>query len=322
MRTRIAKASSREHPVSEALGRLRAVFFGTSEFAVPALQTLGQSVKVAGVVTQPDRRAGRGQKMVPTPVKKAALNLGFTVWEPTALKSFEHLHSEHFDIFVLASYGKILPQSVLSLPRLGALNIHPSLLPKYRGATPIQSALRNGDAQTGVSIILMDAGMDTGPLLLQQSAEIRSEDNYGALHDRLARQGAALLLKAIARLAEGSLQAQPQTGEPSYTKPIRKEDLAIHWDWVARQVVDTVRALAPKPAARGNVDGETVKLLQARAVPSSVSSLRPGAVAGTADDGLLIKCGDGLVSIEKVIAPNRAPESGAAYFARIVTSRT
>jgi methionyl-tRNA formyltransferase len=182
-----------------------------------------------------------------------------------------------------------LPQALLDLPRLGALNVHPSLLPQYRGATPIQTALLQGEEETGVSIMLMDAGMDTGDLVLKERTRIEPEEDYGALHDRLARLGAGLLEQAIGLAGQGPLPRAPQRGQASVTKPIRKEDLAIDWSWPAARIVNHVRAYAPQPAARADLDGVTVKLLRAHA----------GA--------------DGQLVIDELIAPNRGRTSGAAY---------
>ena len=277
---------------------MKTLFFGTSAFAVPSLHVVAARTSLYGVVTQPDRPAGRGHKMMPTPVKAAARELGLRILEPATLRTFaEELASERFDLFALASYGKILPQSVLDMPRLGALNVHPSLLPKYRGATPIQTAIRNGETTTGVSIMLMDAGMDTGDIVLQEMLEILPGEDYEMLHDRLAFYGGDLLGAAIDLAARGELRAVPQSGDPSVTRPISKDDLAIDWSWPPERIVNTVRAFAPRPAARAAIDGETVKLLRAH----------------LGDDG-------GVV-IDELIAPNRGRMSGDAYYAgrRIAT---
>lgn len=279
---------------------VRTLFFGTSEFAVPSLRAVAQHTDLAGVVTQPDRPAGRGHKLTPTPVKKAALDLGVPVYEPTSLRDFARAQAhERYDLFALASYGKILPEALLRLPTLGALNVHPSLLPKYRGATPLQTALRNGDTQTGVSIMLMDAGMDTGPLVLQETAHIDPADDYGALHDRLAAQGADLLAHALEAAKAGNLTSRPQQGEASVTKPLRKEDLEIDWSWPAQRVVNTVRAFAPAPGARGRVHGLAVKILAAQTQPSN------GAIA--------VACGDGDVYLTRLVPPGRNPMSGTSF---------
>jgi methionyl-tRNA formyltransferase len=272
---------------------LTTLFFGTSAFAVPSLRIAAERTDVRGVVTQPDRPAGRGQKLQPAPVKTAALELGLRVYEPSTLKGFaDELTGESFDCFALASYGKILPRALLDVPRLGAINVHPSMLPKYRGATPIQTAIRDGETQTGVSIMIMDAGMDTGEIVLQEAVAIAPDEDYGALHDRLAQIGARLLADAFALAESGALLRTPQHGEASVTRPIAKEDLAIDWSWNATRVVNHVRAYAPRPAARATIAGETVKVLRAHVAPG------------------------GDVVIDELIAPNRGRESGAAFRAR------
>ncbi|MDQ2992350.1 MAG: methionyl-tRNA formyltransferase [Candidatus Eremiobacteraeota bacterium] len=277
---------------------LRTLFFGTSAFAVPSLRIFASRTELLGVVTQPDRPSGRGQRLHPTPVKAAALELGLTVYEPVKLRAFcEEMMGESFDLFGLASYGRILPQALLDLPRLGALNVHPSLLPKYRGATPIQSALRNGEQVTGVSIMLMDAGMDTGEIALQERVPISRDDDYGSLHDRLAGVGAKMLGKAIAAAADGTLLHAPQSGEASLTRPIAPADLVVDWNADARAIVDQVRAFAPRPAARGELHGETVKLLRAH--------------VGANDE----------VIVDELIAPNRGKMTGEAY-ARSAAARS
>jgi len=269
---------------------LRALFFGTSEFAVPSLRVAAGRTDLRGVVTQPDRPSGRGQRLQSTPVKAAALELGLRVYEPSDLRAFARgLEGETFDIFALASYGRILPQELLDLPRLGALNVHPSLLPRYRGATPIQTALRNGQTQTGVSIMVMDAGMDTGAIALQETVAIAPDDDYGTLHDRLAEIGARMLGDVLARAESGAIATTPQAGDASITRPIAKDDLVLDLGGDGRAVVDAIRAYAPRPAARAMIDGESVKLLRAHV----------GA--------------DGKAVVDELIAPNRGRMSMEAY---------
>jgi methionyl-tRNA formyltransferase len=269
---------------------VKTLFFGTSAFAVPSLRVVAASTQLAGVVTQPDRRAGRGHKLRPTPVKAAALELGLRVYEPLQLKAFaREIVGDRFDLFALASYGRILPQPLLDLPRLGALNVHPSLLPRHRGASPIQSALLAGDDETGVSIMLMDAGLDTGDIVLQERVAIQPGETYGELERRLASLGAELLGQAIEMAAAGPLPRRPQRGEASLSRPIQKQDLAIDWTWPAERIVNSVRAFSPRPAARAAIGGETVKILRAHVAA------------------------DGSVAIDEVIAPNRPRMSGEAY---------
>ena len=280
--------------------RVRTLFFGTSDFAVPSLRVLAQDTILAGVVTRPDRPAGRGHKLTPTPVKKAAREFGVPVYEPVSLARFtQERAGEAFDLFALASYGKILPAALLELPALGALNVHPSLLPKYRGATPVQTALLNGDLQTGVTIMLMDAGMDTGPVVLQERVAIAPDDDYGSLHDRLAERGADLLRAAIRAAKSKTLTAVAQQGEASITTPLRREHLEIQWSWPVARILNAVRAFSPQPAARAELHGVPVKLLHAQAVPSK--------------DGAAVQCGDGTLYVTRLIAPNRGAVSGAAF---------
>ncbi len=277
------------------------------------MRALAETTDLAGVVTQPDRPAGRGQKLRPTPVKIAALELGVPVHQPASLAAFaREAQGRQYDLFALASYGKILPQALLDVPRLGSFNVHPSLLPRYRGATPIQSALRDGAAQTGVTIMLMDSGMDTGEIVAQQTVSIGSDESYGELHDRLADAGAALLRRAIDLAKNGSVPHEPQRGAPSVTRPISKDDLRIDWSWNAQRIVNAVRAFSPSPAARADLAGTTVKLLRA-AVGPGPSNLRPGEVAGISGESLIVQCGEGSVAVLELLPPNKSVMTGAAF---------
>jgi methionyl-tRNA formyltransferase len=293
------------------------VFFGTSGFAVPSLQQVAAQTDVAAVVTQPDRPAGRGHKLVAPPVKTAALALGLAVHAPLRLKAFaDELRALDADIFVVASYGRILPAELLDLPRSGiAFNVHPSLLPLYRGATPLQSAIRDGRRETGVTIIAMDAGMDTGDILVQERTPLDSAETYGELHDRLAQRGAELLGASIGRLAAGSLERTPQAqlGVPpeeiaaTLTRPLDKGDMVVNWSQPAARIVDLIRAFAPAPAARGIVGGQTLKILAARPAREDEDGI-------TADGGFVERAGDGSgVVLLRVTPPNRSAISGAAY---------
>lgn len=273
-----------------------------------------------GVVTQPDRPAGRGHKLRPTPVKAAALDLGLPVFEPASLRAFAHEHGEAYDLFVLASYGKILPQVLLDIPKLGSFNVHPSLLPRYRGATPIQTALLSGDEETGVSIMLMDAGMDTGEIVLQERTPISPDERYGELHDRLAVFGAQALSHALDSAKSGHIPHHPQSGKASVTHPLRKEDLAIDWNWPAARIVNAVRAFAPSPAARTQLGGVPVKLLLVKTGTASIAPVPAGEMIGTSGDAVTVRCGDGTIDVLELVPPNRGAQTGAA-FARTLSAR-
>jgi methionyl-tRNA formyltransferase len=227
--------------------------------------------------------------MQPTPVKSAAMELGVRVYEPAKLRAFvDELKGQAFDLFALASYGRILPQALIDFPKLGALNVHPSLLPKYRGATPIQTALREGERETGVSIMLMDAGMDTGDIVLQETFPISPDADYGTLHDELALFGGDLLGEAISLANNGPLPRRAQSGDASLTRPIGKEDTMISLDWPPERVINAVRAFSPQPGARLEIEGETIKVLHAHVE-------------------------EGAVVLDEVVAPNRGRMTGESY---------
>ena len=288
---------------------------------------------MVAVVTQPDRPAGRGQRVVPTPVKAAAEARGLQVVTPVALRAFaSEALSYGADAFVVASYGRIVPQVLLDLVPI-AFNLHPSLLPLYRGATPLQSAIRDGRAETGLTIIAMDAGMDTGDIVLRERAPIGPEETYGELHDRLALRAAELLIVALERYAAGTLERTPQSviaaqdgitpGDiaATATHPLGKDDLRIDWTAPRRRVIDGVRAFAPQPLARTDFAGAgTLKIAALRALDARAPAAEPRPVV----NGPFVRdgkspffgalCGDGeLVAIERVVAPGRPVVSGEDF---------
>jgi methionyl-tRNA formyltransferase len=284
---------------------------------VPALARLLERTDVVGVVTQPDRPAGRGHKLTPTPVKAFARERGLAVFEPLKLRAFAaDLAALAPDVLAVASYGRIVPQAILDVPARGiAFNVHPSLLPLYRGATPLQTAIRDGATETGVTIIAMDAGMDTGDILVQERTRLDPGETYGALHDRLAKRGAALLIEALDAFERGTLVRIPQASRAespdeiarTATRPLDKDDLRVDFTWPARRIVDTIRSLAPAPGARATLDGEPVKIISARLAQASEPAL-------TADGGLVVRAGDGgAVVLLELVPPNRGRMSGAAY---------
>lgn len=272
---------------------------------------------LTGVVTQPDRPSGRGQRLQPTPVKLLARELGLNVYEPQSLRGFAAELTDDIALFVLASYGKILPGSLLGLPALGALNVHPSLLPLYRGATPLQSALRDGASQTGVTIMQMDAGMDTGDIVLQETTPVAADETYGELHDRLSELGARLLGRALEDAAAGTMVARPQSGEPTITRPLSKADLRLDWNWDAERIVNAVRAFSPQPGARADLLGMPVKIV--RATLAGASTAPPGTVLGIAGEAATVATGAGAVNVIALIPANRGPMSGAAFASTFMT---
>ncbi|MBV8601196.1 MAG: methionyl-tRNA formyltransferase [Candidatus Eremiobacteraeota bacterium] len=252
-------------------------------------------------------------------MKVAALELGVPVFEPLRLGPFAgELRALAPELFVVASYGKILPSAILSIPRLGALNVHPSVLPLYRGATPLQAQIRDLRATTGVTIIVMDAGMDTGDIVLAQSSPLGARETYGELEARLSLDGARLLEEAVALAQGGALPRRPQAGlasereiEATLTRPLRAEDFSIDWRVPAPRVDALVRSLAPRPLARGTLDGVTCKIVATRPLESVGPPRPPGTV--WRDRGLFVACGEGAVEIERLIPPNRPAMAGSAF---------
>jgi methionyl-tRNA formyltransferase len=294
----------------------RVVFMGSPEFAVPTLRALNERFLVTGVVTQPDKEKGRGRKTLPSAVKVAAAELGLPVLQPTRLMSPETLvvlEQWRPDVIVVAAYGKILPSRILSLPPMGCVNLHASLLPRYRGASPISAALLAGDHVTGVCTILMDQGMDTGDILLQKEIAILDTDTAGTLQDRLMAEGADLVIETLRRMSEKRVQAVPQDHEKAtYTRLLTKADGHIFWEKDAKYLELLIRAMNPWPGAFSELSGETVKIWEAVSVEGTA---RPGSIVGTQPEGILVGTGEGLLLLKQIQAPGRKRVS-AAEFAR------
>jgi methionyl-tRNA formyltransferase len=276
--------------------KLRLAFMGTPDFAVPILRALiAAGHEIACVYTQPPRPAKRGQKLQPSPVQACAEREGIAVRTPLSLKdageqkAFAHLGA---DAAVVAAYGLILPKAVLEAPRLGCLNVHASLLPRWRGAAPIQRAILAGDRETGVTIMQMDEGLDTGAMLLKRAVPITAATTAGALHDALAVLGAELIVEALDGLAAGTLTAEPQPAEGvEYADKIDKAEARLDWRKPAAELERAVRAFAPSPGAWFDVEGERVRLLAAEVVDDEAKAV-PGTVL---DDRLTIACGAGAL---------------------------
>jgi methionyl-tRNA formyltransferase len=277
---------------------MRIVFFGTPTFAVPSLKALLQSgEKIVAVVTQADKKRGRDRIPSPPPMKEFAIHSGIKVLQPTNMKDPVFLNDLSVmkpDIIVVVAYGKILPLPILKLSPLGCINVHASLLPKYRGAAPVQWALINGEKKTGVTTMLMDEGLDTGNILLQAETEIADEDSAETLSQRLSEMGASLLMKTIKGIKEGSLYPAPQGGTPSYAPPLKKEDGKIDWSRSATEIFNFVRGMYPWPCAYCYFDKERIKITRVTVLEGSGM---PRRVEKTSKDELIVGTGKGLISI-------------------------
>ncbi|MBM4404681.1 MAG: methionyl-tRNA formyltransferase [Chloroflexi bacterium] len=288
----------------------RVIFMGTPDFAVPALEQLVRGgSEVVAVYAQPDRPSGRGRQIEETPVKRRALQLGLRVCTPKTLRApeaIDELRSFSPEVLVVAAYGKILPQAVLDAAPKGALNIHPSLLPKYRGPSPLAAAILAGDRETGVTIMLLDAGMDTGPVLAQRRTPIHDDDTTGSLGERLAREGAELLTETLSLWLAGSISPRAQDErEATVTKLVEKEDGRIEWSRLARELWLQTRAYSPWPGSFTTWRGANVKILQARPLDGVYGA--PGAIVllnatGDGERGrqLAICAGSGALVVERL----------------------
>jgi len=292
---------------------VRVAFAGTPEFARVALARLydaGLSVEL--VLTQPDRPAGRGMKLQASPVKQFAQQHGITVAQPRSLRldgkypddaaaAAVALQAARPDVMVVAAYGLILPRWLLELPRLGCLNIHASLLPRWRGAAPIHRAIEAGDAETGITIMQMDEGLDTGDMLLAEREAIRTEDTTATLHDRLAALGGRLIVEALELAACGGLKATPQPADGvSYAHKIEKDEAAIDWSQPAETIERRVRAFDPFPGAHFKLDGQSIKLWRAEVADGNGA---PGALLGVRDDALVVACGERALALHELQRP-------------------
>jgi len=294
--------------------RLRLAFMGTPDFAVSALTALVEAGhELAVVYAQPPRPAGRGQREQRSPVQRFAESHGIPVRTPKSLREPEVLASFaslDLDAAVVAAYGIILPRAVLAAPRLGCLNVHASLLPRWRGAAPIQRAILAGDTETGVTIMQMDEGLDTGPMLLRERVAIGPEMNAAALHDALAKLGARLIVEALEALAGGRLSPTPQPAAGvTYAAKIGKSETHLDWTQAAEALARTVRAFSPAPGAWIEIAGERVRVLAARVVPDARNAL-PGTVL---DAHLTVACGEDGLRLEEVQRAGAKPLTAGAF---------
>ncbi|MND82011.1 Methionyl-tRNA formyltransferase [compost metagenome] len=298
---------------------MRIVFAGTPEFAAEHLKALIDSpYEVVAVYTQPDRPAGRGQKLMPSAVKQLAVDNGIQVLQPPTLRNADaqaELAALKPDLMVVVAYGLILPQAVLDIPRLGCINSHASLLPRWRGAAPIQRAVEAGDNESGVTVMRMEAGLDTGPMLLKVSTPISATDTGGTLHDRLAEMGPPAVLEAVAGLAAGTLQGEVQDDSlATYAHKLNKDEARLDWSRPALELERLIRAFNPWPICHSTLNGEAVKVL---AASLSTGSGAPGEILGASKDGLVVACGEQALCLTRL----QLPGGKALNFSDLFNSR-
>ncbi|MBR4015006.1 MAG: methionyl-tRNA formyltransferase [Anaerotignum sp.] len=280
---------------------MKVIFMGTPDFAVYSLEALLTKHEVLAVVTQPDKPKGRGKKLTPSPVKEYALSKGLEVLQPEKVRAAEFiavLRSYGADLIAVTAFGQILPEEILHMPKFGCINVHGSLLPKYRGAAPMQRAIIDGEKVTGITTMFMAKGMDTGDMLLKREIEILPEDNFEALHDKMAKAGAELLLETIDGLERGCIERIPQKEEEAtYAPMIEKETGHIDWSKTGQQIIDLMRGLNPGPGAYGLYEGEPMKLFWAEKAADAYPDAAFGEVVETTKKDFAVKCGDGILRI-------------------------
>ncbi|MFH0856969.1 MAG: methionyl-tRNA formyltransferase [bacterium] len=297
------------------------LFFGTSEFAVPTLQKLiDNNYSIAAVVTQPDKPVGRKQIITPPPVKLLAEKYNIPVLQPETLKSFSsqfpNLKSKisNLKLIAVASYGKIIPNEILKMSQFGALNVHPSLLPKYRGPAPIQAAILNGDKETAVTIMLMDKEMDHGPILTQKKFFIDSTPTFLWLHDKLSSLGADLLIKTIPEWISGEITPIPQDDSlAAYTKIIKKDDGKILWNKSAIEIERQIKAFTPWPGCWSVFQGKRIKIIDATASDKQISVKNPGQIFKTDKNKMIAVCDQGCLEILTLQLEGKKPISGEEF---------
>ncbi len=299
------------------MGGLRTIFMGTPAFACPTLETLlGRGDQVLAVFTQPDRPKGRGQKLMPPPVKELALRFGLPVYQPPKVREpavIDQIRAINPDLIVVVAFGQILPQVLLDIPRYGCINVHASLLPRYRGAAPLNWCIINGENETGVTTMLMDAGLDTGPMLLKCATPIGAQEDVAALHDRMSVMGAELLDETIQRLIAGTLVPQPQDDSLScYAPLLKKEHGLIDWNRDAVSINNQIRGLSVWPVASTSLDGQVVKIYRAR---TGAAHGRPGTILSTGRAGIEVACGTGSLVIEELQLTGKKRLDAASFLA-------
>ena len=282
------------------MNNLKIVFMGTPDFAVPCLKTLNENYEVIAVITQPDRPKGRGQKLTPSPIKEYALEHNLTVLQPEKIKTSEteeQLKKLAPDLIVVVAFGQILSKAILDIPQLGCINVHASLLPKYRGAAPIHWSIINGETKTGITTMYMDVGLDTGDMILKEEVSISAKMNTGELHDTLMNIGAKTLLQTIKQIAEGSVVRNKQNdAKASYAPLLTKELERINWLLPAQEIYNLVRGLNPWPVAFSIFKGKKLKIWQTKVI-DTVATGEIGTVLSITETGFTVQTGKGILEI-------------------------
>ena len=283
---------------------MRVIFMGTPDFAVPSLRALAEAdYDLVAVVTQPDRPKGRGKKNTSPPVKEAAVSLKIPIFQPAKIRDPDFicaLRDLSPDVIVVVAYGRILPKDILTLPEYGCINVHASLLPKYRGAAPIHWAVINGEKLTGITTMFMDEGLDTGDMILRETVPIHDDDNVGALHDHLAVLGAELLIKTLGLLRCGCAARLPQAGESTYAPMLKAEDELILWEMPAGDIHNQIRGMDPWPGARTTLHGKVLKIWRAVLLEGNGSAFTPGQIISAGSDGIIVQAGKGRLKISEL----------------------
>ena len=282
---------------------MKVLFAGTPDFAVPPLKSLAKEHEIIGVFTQPDRKSGRGKKITPPPVKTVAQDLGFTIHQPETLAGQADLIAELApDVMVVVAFGMLLPQRILDIPKLGCINIHASLLPRWRGAAPIHRSIEAGDEKTGVAIMRMELGLDTGPVFQMLETPILSNDTTLSLHDKLAELGAQGICQTLSALeANPALNAEPQDDSNAcYAKKLKKEEALIDWTLSANEIDRKIRAFIPFPVSQCQHNETRLRIWQASVTNTSNSNSAPGTVIALDENGALVQCGQGTLKLESL----------------------
>ncbi len=293
---------------------MNVIFVGTAPLGVPTLQALARTRRVLAVFTQPDRPAGRGLTLTPPPIKRAALELGLPVYQPEKInREAEFIKTLNPDVIVVVAFGQFLSKKLLAIPRYGCMNLHASLLPKYRGAAPIQWAIINGEAETGLTTFLLTEEMDAGDILLQERVPISDEDTAGTLHDKLAQLGPDLVLQTLAGLEKGTLTPRPQDhSQATFAPKIESTMGQIDWAQPARKIFHLIRGLNPSPGAYTFFEGQRLKIYTSRIIESD-SIFESGRVIAFGDEGPIVRCGEDALELREVQPAGKRRISGKAF---------